>query len=333
MISLIICSKFDHLSDSLINNIDQTIGTEYEIVHIDNSLHQYSIFSAYNEGVRRAKGNVLCFMHEDLHFHTDKWGAKVQEYLQDKEIGILGVAGSNLVPRKGDIRMCPYFNGFQMNGLTTLEIPARHTVSLISHIPTSKLTEVAAIDGLWFCIPKSLFTEISFDENTFKGFHLYDVDISMQAVMSGKKVMICDDIIIEHDSPGVFSTEFYANLEIFLKKWEDSLPLQRGINLDAKDLESLSEKAEWLLQKRISKDATLLSIIKKQTSDITDYTPEEKQVIERSIKKYVKYKYWNTDNIPDAFKMMLELQKERRVSFSIRLDIIGKFLYYGVLRK
>ena len=82
MISLIICSKYDHLSDNLIRNIDQTIGTEYEIVHIDNSQHQYSIFSAYNEGVRRAKGNVLCFMHEDLHFHTDKWGAKVQEALE-----------------------------------------------------------------------------------------------------------------------------------------------------------------------------------------------------------------------------------------------------------
>ena len=36
MISLIICSKYDHLSDNLIRNIDQTIGTEYEIVHIDN---------------------------------------------------------------------------------------------------------------------------------------------------------------------------------------------------------------------------------------------------------------------------------------------------------
>ena len=333
MISLIICSKYDHLSDSLIKNIDQTIGTGYEIVHIDNSQHQYSIYSAYNEGVKHSNGDILCFMHEDLYFHTQDWGKKVCEYMQDDSIGILGIAGTKIIPSKGDIRMCPTFKGYQYDGITTLETPSRYVVSKKRYTPTRRLEEVAAIDGLWFCIPKSLFSDISFDEYTFKGFHLYDVDNSMQVIQQGRKIMICDDISIEHKSLGVFSMVFYDNLLKFIKKWERKLPVQRGICFNEAELSSISDKAERLLRNRIEKDRAVLSVIKKQKTGNTNYSSEEKRAIDRTIKKYAKYNYQNTDNIADAFKMLGKLLRERPVSFSLQLDIIGKFLYYGVIHR
>ena len=48
MISIIVCSKFPTLSKELLDNISQTVGTDYEIVSIDNSQAKYSIFEAYN---------------------------------------------------------------------------------------------------------------------------------------------------------------------------------------------------------------------------------------------------------------------------------------------
>ena len=66
MISLIICSRTADISDELKQNIATTIGCEYELCVIDNSRNEYSIFTAYNEGVRRAKGDILCFMHDDI---------------------------------------------------------------------------------------------------------------------------------------------------------------------------------------------------------------------------------------------------------------------------
>ena len=60
MISCIICSRRPDISAELKENIASTIGCEYELVVIDNSKNEYSIFSAYNEGVRRAKGDILC---------------------------------------------------------------------------------------------------------------------------------------------------------------------------------------------------------------------------------------------------------------------------------
>ena len=70
MISIIICSRTASISDELNQNIDQTIGIPYELVVIDNSENLYSIFSAYNEGVKRSKYEMLCFMHDDIIFKT-----------------------------------------------------------------------------------------------------------------------------------------------------------------------------------------------------------------------------------------------------------------------
>lgn len=59
MISCIICSRQPDISAELKENIATTVGCEYELVVIDNSKDEYSIFSAYNEGVRCAKAYLL----------------------------------------------------------------------------------------------------------------------------------------------------------------------------------------------------------------------------------------------------------------------------------
>ena len=84
MLSLIICSRTPKISNKLEKNIAETIGCEYELVVIDNSQNKYSIFSAYNEGVKRARGSVLCFMHDDIIYKTANWGGKWRKCLRMK---------------------------------------------------------------------------------------------------------------------------------------------------------------------------------------------------------------------------------------------------------
>ena len=74
MVSCIICSRKQDISTDLKENIKNTVGCDYELLIIDNSKNQYNIFKAYNEGIRRAKGDILCFMHEDIFYHTQNWG-------------------------------------------------------------------------------------------------------------------------------------------------------------------------------------------------------------------------------------------------------------------
>jgi glycosyltransferase involved in cell wall biosynthesis len=218
MISLIICSRKSDISNSLKENIERTIGTDYELIVIDNSTNKYSIFSAYNEGVRRSKGDILCFMHEDILYHTNNWGISVYKYFgEDKKLGLLGVSGGCYLPK-----IPCYWH------ISPFLVYKDHTESINSYQKKS-IFEVAACDGLWFCISKNLFDHIDFDEDLYFGFHYYDMDICMQVLFAQYKVCVCD-FDIEHHADCRIDDSFYKNQQLFFDKWNTYLPIYRGIN-------------------------------------------------------------------------------------------------------
>src|SRR5690606_4999073 len=76
-------------------NIAKTIGVEYELIAFDNRRGELGLCSLYNRGAEKAKFNLLCFMHEDVIFHTLEWGKAVTDHFSNTEgLGLLGVAGS-----------------------------------------------------------------------------------------------------------------------------------------------------------------------------------------------------------------------------------------------
>lgn len=228
MISLIVCSRCPDKLDSLKKNVAKTIGTEYEFVIIDNSNNRYTIFSAYNEGVARSKGDILCFMHEDLVFRSKKWGNKVIAHLDNNEIGLIGVIGGTYLPKVPLITWWDCgMSGHIIQGITI----EKHYYRLIPihkikerKERKEKTSEVVAVDGLWFCIKKSMFETIRFDDKTFHGFHCYDLDICMQVLDQNKKIEVVFDILIEHKSAGCKDNNFYDTLLEWYKKWEHCLP-------------------------------------------------------------------------------------------------------------
>lgn len=333
MLTLIICSKYPSTSKELIRNISETVGCEYEIVHIDNSQGQYSIFQAYNKGVSLSHGDVLCFMHEDLRFNTNGWGKKVGQYLQDTGIGLLGVAGVKAVPVKGDARMGGYFYNFILNRFYTLEMNPRSVVERRQAPLTGTLTECAVIDGVWFCMPKTIAEKVRFDEETYKGFHLYDLDISMQVQMTGRKVMICNDILIEHDSIGLFNRQFAHNLELFCEKWKNELPLQRGIELSQKQMKSFTEKAVSRLDSRIATDIHKTEILDRYKEENPVLSKEERKLVERSVLVYWRTRFRNADTPKEAKRVLGEFKKETDHSLSLKIEVLGKYFFYGLVHK
>ena len=95
MINIIICSRHKEISSELRTNLQSTIGVDFELIVVDNSQNIYSIFQAYNEGVKRSCYPYLCFMHEDILFHTQDWGEKVMAHFEDTKVGLIGVAGGH----------------------------------------------------------------------------------------------------------------------------------------------------------------------------------------------------------------------------------------------
>ena len=229
MLSLIICSRTPRISEELEKNIAETIGCDYELVVIDNSKNKYSIFSAYNEGVRRSKGDILCFMHDDILYKTTGWGTKVEKMLEDESIGIVGVIGSYVMTKDYGYwdMMAPWVTGIMIVGT---EYPITHDANAYNDIVGDSL-DVATLDGTWLCCRKKIFNIISFDEQTYTGYHMYDMDICMQALVNGYKNAVLRDVVIRHYSHAQMNLDFCNGLELFHKKWNNYLPICKGVKL------------------------------------------------------------------------------------------------------
>lgn len=221
MISVIICSRTPFLSNSLKNNIHETIGVEYELIIIDNSSGIHNIFSAYNEGVRRSRYSILCFMHDDIIYHTNNWGKCVINHFTDENIGMIGVAGSS-IKTISPSPVCASFDFYHINIIQHLNGEIKK--SQIKRNKHDFKEEVVVIDGVWFCIKKELFSsELYFDEKTYSGFHVYDMDISFQ-IGNVSKLYVVYDILIEHLSSGNLNKMWYENTIKFTEKWKTKFP-------------------------------------------------------------------------------------------------------------
>lgn len=237
MISIIICNRLNAISPELKHNIKDTIGSEYEIVCINNANRHYNIFQAYNEGVQRAKGDILCFSHDDVTFLNNNWSKKVEDmFASDPSLEALGVAGGHFMPN------CP-------SSWWNSEISSMHVYTLTpngeideaihnDYAKGYKTIEVASIDGLWMCIRRKLFDkEIRFDDKTFSGFHCYDADICMQILKAGYAIKVAFDIDILHRGKGKLNAQYYHDIELWHEKWKDYLPVVRGVQMSKKEME------------------------------------------------------------------------------------------------
>ena len=330
MISIIICSRNPKMEKKLGVNIQSTIGTEYEIVHIDNSEGKYSICSAYNEGVRRSKGDILCFMHEDIHYYTANWGGVVEKYMASPSIGMLGVAGSVIVPNKCDWRFYDIRDTYLIQGYHTYGKPNFYYTKGIEWEVQQPIKKVVAVDGCWFCIKKNLFStgRIRFDEDTFHGFHMYDPDISMQVNYAKKNVYICSDIVMEHFSEGLYTQEFEESLKKFLEKWRTILPYSVEEIYTSQAIEKELE-AERKLAERIEKDRLIMSI--RDFYDETEkgkfvkpLSKEAERLIKWSLYQYVKTEIKYSETNREAYAALCLCFK-----YKIKVcDMIMKYLYY-----
>jgi len=258
MISLIICSRASGISTDLKQNIQYTIGVDYELIIIDNSKNRYSIFEAYNEGVKRSMYPYLCFMHEDILFHTIDWGKKVIEHFENKDVGLIGVVGGHFLPDVATWAFTAVDSGIIIQGDRNLLKNDNYSGQKLIHDKYRKEGEsriqVVAVDGLWLCFPKLIFNEISFDNQTYTGFHGYDLDISMQVNVAGYNVYAIFNIIIEHFSWGGFDSNYALSIDNFHKKWCDYLPLVKGVVMTETEKSFRAELAMSNFENRLQID-------------------------------------------------------------------------------
>lgn len=220
MISIIVCSINPARAEAFRTNVLETIGLPCEFIIYDNREAGDSITHVYNHCAEKAKGEYLCFAHEDIFFRTPNWGERIVSLLQKPTTGVVGFAGSMA-------KLATYSGWGSMRRYTRYNYVQRFRDGSIKFfianpdkIPASP---VIVLDGMCLFMRREVWDEIRFDEVTFQGFHLYDLDISMAV---GQKYVnyVTNDVLLEHFSEGSYDQSWLDDTARFHRKWADRLP-------------------------------------------------------------------------------------------------------------
>jgi glycosyltransferase involved in cell wall biosynthesis len=239
VVSIIISSYKQELFNNVSKNIKETIGVPFEIIQIWNP-NKMGICAAYNEGVAKANYEYLVFAHEDILFHNQNWGNElIKTFESDPEIGLVGVIGSHYkasilsgwVNHKNNhsSNLISNFNGHVFydqikNGIKVNKSQLYHYEDILKLLPNkTEYEEVVCLDGLFMATKKSVYNEFQFDELTFKNFHCYDIDYSLQ-VTQKYKVVVSYNIFVCHYSFGSFNQQWIKDSLLLRKKWIKLLP-------------------------------------------------------------------------------------------------------------
>ncbi|WP_374948749.1 glycosyltransferase [Mucilaginibacter sp.] len=227
MISLIVCSIQPDLLQQLTENVAATVGVPYEIIATDNRNTGKGISQVYNEALVKAQYEILCFVHEDIIIQTQNWGRVLVNLFKDTSLGLVGVAGSSYRPLTPSawvgIGPATVFN----NIIQGYQYTVSPDTLIYANPKNQKLVNVVCVDGVWLSTTKKVASEILFDQETFKGFHFYDIDFSMSVVQK-YKVAVTFEILIKHLSEGRYDSEWLKNSIKFSEKWQARLPLAIG---------------------------------------------------------------------------------------------------------
>ena len=221
MLSIVICSKNKELCDQLVANINQTIGIPFELEIISGA---ESITQAYETGLKKSSGELCLFLHEDVLFHTQDWGKTLLGHFNsDSTIGLIGVAGAKIhtfIPSA-------WWDCSENEKVIRIlqHKPGGQTEDQNQGFEAGKLVEVAVIDGVFMALRKEVGAH--FDQ-TLKGFHGYDLDISLAVQENGYKVVVIQDVVLEHFSLGNLQLGWLTALLQVHRKYKHILPLAKG---------------------------------------------------------------------------------------------------------
>jgi glycosyltransferase involved in cell wall biosynthesis len=243
MISLIICSRKSTIPEELSKNIEKTIGYEYELIVIDNSTNRYSIFKAYNIGIERSRGEYLCFIHDDVLFHTQNWGRVVKRiFEEDKKIGLIGIAGA-----KNKSKMpSAWWDCNKGDNYTYIvqHFKNKKKETMNYGFDKNPIEEVVVIDGVFMVLRKK--DKISFHKS-MTGFHNYDLNLSFECKKQGLKIVVTNQLLIEHFSIGSINKEWIASTSKMHELYQKILPLLLDVAPQSESLEIANAK-KFILQ-------------------------------------------------------------------------------------
>lgn len=185
-----------------------------------------SIAEKYNRGIYkyyemngRTDEDVICFVHDDVvvvdQFFKEKLDLFFNKNENTKDVSIAGVIGSLLI---GEGAFWWEHMAYSKGRVVQYYRDPNRAPMVVSGVEATTVSQVLTVDGLAMFVPARHLTPKFFDES-YGGYHFYDMDTCVEQAKKGKRVFVLD-IILEHHSEGdnPSSPAFQAARKKFLDK-------------------------------------------------------------------------------------------------------------------
>lgn len=230
------------LTRACLESLHSTAGVSFELCVVDNgssdgteeyfrhATHPYRVLyrrnsanvgliRALNQGATLAKGDFLCFLHNDTEVREPRWLERLRAAVDSaSDVGLSGLYGARRVRRDG-----------RYAGRTIV-----HCLDGPANVEDST-TEVAAVDGVCLFLRRSLFDSVGGFDEGYGFFHGYDRDLSFAVREAGWRCVVVNAPFVHRgggtrtgDSAPLTADEDLAQrraaLARFATRWRHRLP-------------------------------------------------------------------------------------------------------------
>jgi GT2 family glycosyltransferase len=192
-------------------------GSSHELVAISDAR---GITEGCNRGMAVSRGKYVIFSDDDVEFLSPDLAEKLLGHMSHCDL--LGVAGTRLLTAPG-WRMAgpPHLYG----QIAFPDNPSGFSVNVWS-IPSRRVDKMQAMDAVFLCTLREVAVRIGFDQETFPGPHLYDIDFTYRAFLAGLRLAVATDLYPIDYSPASYDRDWIPDAQAFIQKFGRRLPMR-----------------------------------------------------------------------------------------------------------
>jgi GT2 family glycosyltransferase len=211
MVSVICCARNDGDGEKMIESIRDNCcysDMPFQQPELIEEVGWSSMGAGYNNGVKRASGDVLVFTHTDVTMWAGSmlWDEMIKK-VQLPDTGFVGVAGTTRLDE----------SAVWWQGYGTKRGAVAHRSNKQTYVSSfGPFGEVEVLDGVFLACRKDLFNDPwPWPEDT--GFHFYDIEMTLKASQLGFKNYVVP-LPILHGSHGETKESWYQARSKFLER-------------------------------------------------------------------------------------------------------------------
>ena len=206
MIDLITRIQHESLYKRMIESALETAYGPFNSLSEIDTEHMPHCAETYNRLVKESKGDIFCFVEDDVEFLSPDWDRVVEEVFAEYDPDILGVVGSRAYNGGG------YFDAGSAysEGLICGNHEGETHVRILGE--KKRFVPVKVIDGMLMFVKREFFEKEPFDEKNFDELFYYDTDLCLRSGNVG----VTSDILVKHSKP----PEFYGKYPDAMKPVE-----------------------------------------------------------------------------------------------------------------